>query len=55
MEICGLSKNTKIFKKKNHKSVTETHILMKPKNIKSRNHTDLHKENYIQFQALVKC
>ena len=46
MVICGMSKKSKIFKKKNHKSVTETLILLKLKNIKSKNHTDLHKKLY---------
>ena len=38
---------TKIFLKKNHELVTETHVLLKPKNIKSKNHIDLHEKKSI--------
>ena len=38
------------YLKKNHKSVTETLILLKLRNIKSRNHTDLHEKIIFSFR-----
>ena len=54
MEKCGLSNKTKIFFFKIHKSVTETHILLKPKNIKSRNPNDLYGKKLYSVSGISK-